>query len=122
MRRNDSLTLADVEFTITPEEEASDPRSSYAVPGIIAPNSPDADRFVKAVEAMIDAHDLWGWCEVTVTAHYAGLHGDAYLGGCSYRDEADFIAGGYYEQMQAEALADLQATLESINSAISIAS
>ena len=55
----------------------------------------------------LDNGDTWAWCSVCVVAEAGGVEGRAYLGACSYKDEADFRAGGYYEQMQAEAKDDL---------------
>lgn len=56
----------------------------------------------------------WIWCAVEVSAHFAGLTGYAYLGCCAYENEADFIKGGYYEQMQQEAFADLKTIVENV--------
>lgn len=53
--------------------------------------------------------DTWAWCCVTVRAAdpETGLGGTDHLGGCSYEDEADFRRGGYFEDMCAQALAEL---------------
>lgn len=108
------LTANDVKISIKALDEDTDPRSSYAVPGIISPDSEDADRFVEAVEEMVDKHGLWGWCMVEVTARLANTKGTAHLGGCSYEDEEDFKKGGYYEQMVEEAIAELQQQIDEI--------
>lgn len=64
------------------------------------------------VLARLERGDEWAWCVVRVIASADGFEGDAYLGGCSYRDEADFKApGGYFEDMKNEAKADLLETL-----------
>lgn len=69
----------------------------------------------KAVEDEIikrlDNGDTWAWCSVCVVAEAGGVEGRAYLGACSYKDEEDFRAGGYYEQMQKEAKDDLMEQL-----------
>ena len=69
----------------------------------------------KAVEDEIikrlDNGDTWAWCSVCVVAEAGGVEGRAYLGACSYKDEEDFRAGGYYEQMQEEAKNDLMEQL-----------
>lgn len=49
----------------------------------------------------------WAWCVVRCTAKLGSFTGTAYLGACSYKDRADFLAGGYAEQMAAEARDDL---------------
>jgi hypothetical protein len=56
--------------------------------------------------------DLWAWCTVRVVASFDDETGDDYLGCCSYKDEREFReAGGYYPQMQQEALHRLIANL-----------
>ena len=61
--------------------------------------------------ARLDRYDVWA--TVCVIAECEGFEGRAYLGCCSYADEADFKAeGGYYPQMKEEALDDLKATLK----------
>jgi len=60
----------------------------------------------------LEAGDVWAWASVEVRASFDGFEASDYLGGCSYRDTADFLAGGYYEDMKAEALASLIGSLE----------
>lgn len=62
----------------------------------------------------IDAGDEWAWTIVRVIATSPSglIVGDAYLGGCSYTDgEAGFRAEGYFDDLAAEARADLAAKL-----------
>ena len=59
----------------------------------------------------LDNGDTWAWCIVCVVAEAGGIEGRAYLGACSYKDEEDFRADGYYEQMQEEAKEDLMEQL-----------
>lgn len=84
------------------------------------------DALDKAAEdeilARLDAGDFWAWCVVEVTAHATinGITTDflgvAHLGACSYEDEAQFkTAGGYYEDLCAEAREDL---IKNLNKAI----
>jgi len=49
----------------------------------------------------------WAWCQVTVRAELEGFEGFAFLGGCSYKSEADFTEGGYYTDLCDEAFEDL---------------
>jgi len=60
--------------------------------------------------------DIWAWASVHVIARYEGVpdvHGDDYLGCCSYADEADFTRpGDYYDDMKCVAREDLKAKLE----------
>lgn len=43
--------------------------------------------------------DIWAWAYVSVTVKHAGFEATDHLGGCSYKDEADFKRGGYYYDM-----------------------
>ena len=65
----------------------------------------------------LDRGDLWAWCTVTVVAkleHASGFTflGEATLGACSYENEEQFRADGYFDDMKKEALANLRARLE----------
>jgi len=52
--------------------------------------------------------DLWAWCTVVVTAQWKDWKGEDTLGGCSYKDEADFRQDdGYFGDMKDRALEDL---------------
>lgn len=64
----------------------------------------------------VEDGDVWAWASVKVTASIPGieLEGVDYLGGCSYKDEEGFKVGGYYEDMKAETLADLERQLEAV--------
>ena len=57
----------------------------------------------------LNAGNEWAWCCVKVTAFFQGapLTGTAYLGGCNYESEEDFMDGGYYEELCSEASDDL---------------
>jgi hypothetical protein len=69
-----------------------------------------------AIFARLENGDVWAWAVVTVRATLTiddeTFTGRAVLGGCSYADEADFCQpGGYYDDLQAEALDDLTANV-----------
>jgi hypothetical protein len=94
------LKAEDVEIVIETEEEPdhwTDRIFDYA---------PEAQA---AFAEMVEKHGLWGWCQVTVSARWRGYKGKAYLGCCSYENEAAFMADDYYKQMLEDALADLNA-------------
>lgn len=58
-------------------------------------------------------YNPWAWCCVEVRATFDGVTGSDFLGGCSYKNEADFkTPGGYYEDMVNEAIERLEAELE----------
>ena len=76
------------------------------------------DAFDKKVEDAIlrrlDSGDVWAWACVEVRASFAGLSASDFLGGCSCEDVNDFIAGGYFEDMVAEACTDLAEQIEGL--------
>ena len=99
------LTLADVEVTLAalPEDDTPGGHFGYDIEEENAEAVADVYRRAGRSE--------WGWCVAHVRVALPGtsLHADAYLGGCSYESADDFKAGGYYDDMVAEALAELQA-------------
>lgn len=56
--------------------------------------------------------DIWAWAYVTVTAKWRDMEGRDSLGCCSYEDEEDFKADGYYDDMKQMAYADLIKKIE----------
>lgn len=78
----------------------------------LASGDPEEDRAQEdEILAQLDAGNEWAWCCVRVTATWEGFKGVAYLGCCSYSDEASFMVGGYAEDMTNEAFADLAASI-----------
>ncbi len=67
------------------------------------------------IQAMLDACGEWGWTDVEVVATWGIWSASDYLGGCSYRDEEDFVGNGgevtggdgYFHDMKETALANL---------------
>jgi len=57
--------------------------------------------------SQLDEGNDWAWCCVKVTAIWNGLHGEDYLGCCSYESREDFEASTYCYDMKEEALANL---------------
>lgn len=93
----------EVEFTIQPEQEDTPVHGNAVVSG-----DKDKDREVEnRILKQLESGDLWAWCTVKVTARYKGFEGHDYLGCCSYKDEADFRRGGYFEGMKQAAYDDL---------------
>ena len=76
----------------------------------------------KAIEQEINRQlgngNPWAWCTVKVTCYFDngldGIEGVDYLGGCSYKDKADFVQGGYFEDMKAQAYDDFLSKVESL--------
>lgn len=85
--------------TTEPEHEDTDPEGHF--------DSGDADTDA-ALCATIRAEsewNVWAWCVVKVEAEYLGHTGTEYLGGCSYKDRAEFEqSDGYHGQMVDDAL------------------
>jgi hypothetical protein len=99
------LTEKDVTFRLTAEPDQQSPRGNALASGDDEEDRKCEDEILRR----IDEGDVWAWCVVKVEAHYHVLVGVDYLGGCSYKDEADFREpGGYFDDMKGEALADLQ--------------
>lgn len=74
------------------------------------------DNFDREVERNImyrlQQADIWAWAAVTVVVAWGSFESRAYLGCCSYADEEDFTQlGGYFDDMVAEALDELNRTI-----------
>jgi hypothetical protein len=109
------LKLSEVEFSIVQQREDTPVRGNA-----IVSDDPDYDRKVEdEIIADYESGNDWAWGCVKVTAKWQGFEGHTYLGACCYKNEKDFIKGGYYPQMQKEALDDLNATLADVHSRIS---
>lgn len=74
------------------------------------------DREVEdAILARLEAGDQWAWCGVVVTASVE-VEGETFegrdtLGSCSYSNAAEFMAGGYWEDMLDQAWSNLRLVL-----------
>lgn len=75
---------------------------------------PDDSEYAERIENELADGNQWAWCQVRLVGRYKGLTASDSLGGCSYASEEDFRQGGYYEDMRAVVLADLQKQLEDI--------
>ena len=96
----------EVDYDIELEWEQDPPEDSFTFPEDIA-----------RVREEIENGNIWGWCQVHVIARWTDsedntYEGDDYLGGCSYRDKADFIRSDYYTDMKAVAYDALVKELE----------
>lgn len=69
------------------------------------------DEDVAFVRRQMRAGNDWAWCQVEVRGTYKTLTQSAYLGGCSYASEEDFKVGGYFQDMRAEVVAELNKRL-----------
>lgn len=98
----------EVVFTLTAEPEDIPIRGNAIVSG----DDDFDEKVARDIEAQLDRGNVWAWASVTVTASWAGFTGSDHLGGCSYKDEADFrVRGGYYEDMLHESVRSLMETI-----------
>lgn len=110
------------DWTLTYHIHVSDedlPLKGYFVEAGASEYAEENAKLEKELAARLDRGDTWAWCQVTVIAKL--LHptygnvwiGEAHLGACSYKDEADFRSDAYFEDMKREALADLRSRMGS---------
>lgn len=74
------------------------------------------DSYDKEIEdeiiSRVNDGDVWAWAFVIVRASWHNYSGQDSLGGCSYKNEEDFVnSDGYYEQMVTTAINDLNNNL-----------
>jgi hypothetical protein len=118
------LKPEDVTFTVTAEPE------DMPIEGNALASGDDAEdeRCYAEIRDQLDRGNEWAWCSVKVAASISVtikrkgrvdevvmLEGCDYLGCCSYKNKADFCEpGGYFDDMKAEALDDLQAKVDAV--------
>lgn len=105
---------SEVTFTLEALPENDDPAGHFAS------DDSEADKaMVDEINRRARCGDEWAWFCAKVTATLklpdgSEIEGSDYLGGCSYASEEDFKQpGGYYDDMKAMALADVQRQIES---------
>lgn len=98
------LKPSEVEYSILCLQEDASIRGNCMASG-----DDEADEVcAKWIEKQLDQGNPWAWCTVKIVVEWQDMEGTAVLGCCSYKSEADFkAAGGYFDQMYAEALDDL---------------
>jgi hypothetical protein len=96
-----------VTFSIAIEED------DVEIEGSFASGDDKADKeLVESIRRRLRNGDTWAWACVIVTATWKGWTGRDTLGACSYDSEEDFKQpGGYFDDMKATALAELNATI-----------
>jgi hypothetical protein len=105
------MSNANVTYSIHAEQD------DQPVRGHFVSDEPELDRELEeSILRRLDRGYIWAWASVRVTASITidgvTFEGHDYLGGCSYKSEADFREpGGYFDDMKVEALADLRRTL-----------
>lgn len=101
------LTADEVEFTLEIEEDGVPEEGDFDS------GEPEKDEELRReLRKRLANGDLWAWCTVVVTAKWKGWKGVDTLGGCSYKDEADFRQeDGYFGDMKERALEDLNKSI-----------
>ncbi len=61
---------------------------------------------VKQVKEDMESNE-WAWCRVEVKALFGEAEATEHLGGCSYKDGDDFVTGGYFVDLAAQAVQSL---------------
>jgi hypothetical protein len=93
----------DITYTLTVEQDDLPVRGNAFASGDDSEDKAVEDEILRR----LDQGDDWAWAYVTVTATLDGtpqFKGQDSLGGCNYKNEADFKQpGGYYDDMVKEA-------------------
>ena len=100
-----------IEIKVTALDETCPVRGNALASGDEADDRACEDKII----ARLDRGDIWAWCTVKVTVTYRGvLSADEYLGSCSYDSEADFRAAGYFDDMVAECISQINGQLNKL--------
>lgn len=105
------LTLGAVEFSleIHPEDIPIEGNCS----AIDDETDASTERWIRE---QLERGNEWAWCTVVVKAQWNGFEASDALGACSYSSEKDFVQpGGYFDDMKANALAQLNDSLRETN-------
>lgn len=78
------------------------------------------DEVIAGILRDVENGNDWAWCDVEVRAEFADMVGCDHLGGCSYENEKEFTAGGYYDDMVNAAVEELAQKLERAFTAITV--
>ena len=98
------LTMSDVTFTVTPEEEYTSLEHAFE----------DNEQRLYVLGELARGN-AWGYCCVRVTAAWGSHSSSEYLGRCSYASEKEFMTDcGIFDQMKQAALNGLNASISSV--------
>src|SRR6478609_5443445 len=105
------LTKSECNITVTAEPCDISIRGNVMASGDDAYDKECEDDIIKRLED----GNVWAWATVTVKASWCGYNGFDHLGGCSYKDEEDFIKNDYYcDDMVTAAVDDLNKKIAKI--------
>ncbi len=111
------LTADEVTFTLHCEPEDIPVEGNAMASGDDAVDK-EAEQWVN--DQLANGNE-WAWCHVILIAEWEGLEGRDTLGACSYKSREDFMQpGGYFDDMKAQAFADLQAQVDRLGKAICV--
>lgn len=107
-----TLTLEDITWNLIAKQD------DIPVKGNCSAIDPETDEKAEQwINDQLEAGNVWAWASVEVRGSYKGLTASDYLVGCSYRSEDDFKQpGGYYDDMRAAVLEQLQSMVDDIRS------
>jgi hypothetical protein len=92
-----------IKIEVIPEDEIEGPTYDDFASG-----DDVADRqMVDEMNERRNGGDIWAWFSAHVRVTFGEFKSSQYLGACSYSDEADFRQGGYFDDMVAEAIDDI---------------
>ena len=109
------LTMDEVTVKLRTEPEEVPVRGNALASGDDALDRKVEDDII----ADLEGGNEWAWCCAVVEVSWGTFKDVAHIGCCSYKSEEDFRAGGYYDDMVAEALDGLNAGIAQILAEIS---
>lgn len=106
-----NITLEDCKIEIIAEQE---PTSIDFALGFKETGADHSEYIAKVLED--DGDNVWLWCIVEVKLSYKGiLHANDILGCCAYDNEEQFKEDGYYQDMVATCLSELNDQINELN-------
>lgn len=111
-----NLVRSDVVFSFSVEQEDRRPDFQTGDPSY----KEQDDKLEAEVMERLNQGDVWAWAYVKVTARWGDFSASDGLGGCSFKDEAEFTSDGHLAELENEALCILNDTLESVYHKLSL--
>jgi hypothetical protein len=104
-----TLNLSDIKIELFAEVDDSPIESSFAS------GDENLDRLtIEAINKELQMGNIWAWALVEVRGTYKGLSASDYLGACSYKNEDEFKADAYYEDMCKNVLDEINSQVKDI--------
>lgn len=105
-----TLTKDNVTISIVPQPEYIPIEGNALASGDDKQDKAEENR----IREKLKNGNIWAWCTVIVECTYKGLTAIDTLGCCSYANAEDFKNGGYYDDMVANCIDNLQKQLNEI--------